>query len=71
MFFLDDYQRYEKSFNDLQDKNITLTSIRDNLIDMIWDDEQPPYPDTVLLTMDAEKYTGQIWFYVNAKSSQI
>ena len=55
----DDYKKYEKSFNELQDKNITLTSTRDNLIDVVWN-AQPPYPKTVLITMDAEKYTGKI-----------
>ena len=57
MFLSADYFTYEEALSKATDKNTTLVSIRDNLIDMIWLD-QPPYPPTVLLTLDAEKYTG-------------
>ncbi|XP_072019586.1 xaa-Pro aminopeptidase 1-like [Amphiura filiformis] len=57
---VDDYQTYEDEFDKTKDKNLTLASIRDNLIDSIWS-EQPSYPNTVLLTLDAEIYTGETW----------
>ncbi|XP_072019577.1 xaa-Pro aminopeptidase 1-like [Amphiura filiformis] len=56
-----DYEGYKKTFDDLVGKRITLVPIADgNLIDLIWD-MQPSYPNTTMLILDANKYTGETW----------